>query len=326
MTRLQATPMAITYLDRFDNGTWIKVPSADIDGTTTVVTGRWLKRAAIDAEECAESELAQPQLYIEKLKEYRSRGLLADIFTFAQKLPHTERKYPYPMEAERVAAIRMTAFSDWWDNLPQVGRKNVRRATKRGVEICLKAVDDDLVRGIIEINDETPIRQGKQFTHYGESFDRVKTDFLAFSDRSDVLCAYVGNELIGLAKIIYCGDVAAVMKLQTKISHADKRPANALIARAIERCYEKRASYVTYGLYRYGNQAWTSLMEFKARHGFEEIVVPRYYVPLSLKGALSSRLKLYRGVVGILPPRVVQVGRTVRARWTAGLMAGVAQR
>lgn len=321
-----STQMSITYVERFDNGHWIKVPSVDIDGITTVVTGSWLKRAAIDAEECGETELPEPQTYIDRLQKYRAHGLVADMFTFAQKLPCTDRKYSYPMEREGVAAIRMTTFSKWWDRLPQVSRKNVRRAAKRGVEICVKSVDDDLVRGIVDINNETPIRQGKQFTHYGERFDRVKTDFLAFSHRSDVICAYVGRELVGLTKIIYCGEVAAIMKLQTKVSQADRRPANALIAGAIEHCSEKRVSFVTYGLYRYGNQSWTSLMEFKARHGFEEIVVPRYFVPLSVKGIVTSRLKLHRGIVGILPSGVVQVGRTLRSRWTTGLLAGVAQR
>jgi hypothetical protein len=318
--------MSISYVERFHNGSWIEFPSVEIHGVRTLVTGQWLKTVTIDAEECAEAELANPPAYIEKLKTYRAKGLDADIFTFAQKLPHTERNYSYSMEQESVAAIRITTFSDWWDGLPQESRKNVRRAAKRGVEICLKGVDDDLVRQIIEINDETPIRQGKPFTHYGESFDRVKTDFLAFSHRSDVICAYVGGELIGLTKIIYCGEIAAIMKLQTKVSHADKRPANALIATALERCYEKRVSYVTYGLYRYGNQEWTSLMEFKARHGFKEIIVPRYYVPLSIKGTISCRLKLHRGMVGILPPVMVQAGRTLRARWIAKQLAGVAQR
>ena len=318
--------MTIHYVERFQNGTWLKVPSIDIDGVTTVVTGGWLKTAAIDAEECTESELANPQTFVEKLRAARTAGLRADIFTFAQKLPHTNRVHNYPMEGESVAAIRLTSYSDWWDGLPQESRKNVRRAAKKGVVLRLEEVGDPLVRGIVDINNESPIRQGKRFTHYGESFEHVKRDFLAFHDRSDLFCAYVGDELVGLIKVVYCGEVAAIMKLQTKFSHADKRPANALMAAALERCCARGSSFVTYGAYRYGNQEWTSLMEFKARHGFEEILVPRYYVPLSVKGELSSRLRLYRGLVGVLPPALVQAGRSLRTRWTTKLSAGVAQR
>jgi hypothetical protein len=91
-----------------------------------------------------------------------------------------------------------------------------------------------------------------------------------------------------------------------------------MLAAAIERCHERRYSYVTYGLYRYGNQRWTSLMQFKARHGFDEILIPRYHVPLSTKGTISSRFKLHRGMVGILPPRLVEIGRAIRARSTSG--------
>src|SRR5688572_7164451 len=219
--------MSVKYVDRFDNGNWITVPSVEIEGFTSIITGRWIKQAILDAEDCNERELPDPRAFIEQLQQHRRNGFAADIFTFAQKLPYTARKYSYAMEGESIAAIRLTTFTDWWDGLPQESRKNVRRAAKRGVEIRTAAVDDDLVRAIVDINNETPIRQGRRFTHYGESFDHVKRDFLAFSDRSDLLCAYVGSELIGLAKVIYCGEIAAIMKLQTKISHADKRPANA---------------------------------------------------------------------------------------------------
>jgi hypothetical protein len=318
--------MSIISVERFQNGKWMTVPAIDIEGVTVVVSGRWLKTAALDAEECSERELEEPGLYIDRLIEARSEGLQADLFTFGQKLPHTAPRFSYPMEVDSVAAIRLTTYSEWWDALPQESRKNVRRAAKRGVTIRVEPLHDELIRGIVEINDETPIRQGKQFTHYGETFEQVKADFASFSDRSDIICAYVGEELIGLAKIIYCGEIGALMKLQTKLSHADKRPANALIAKAMELCCDKRAAYVTYGLYRYGNQTWTSLMEFKMRHGFKELAVPRYYVPLSPKGRLSARLKLHRGIVGVLPPRMVQVGRTLRSRLASNLLAGVAQR
>ena len=36
----------------------------------------------------------------------------------------------------------------------------MRRAEKRGVVVREVPFDDDLVRGIVEIYDETPIRQG----------------------------------------------------------------------------------------------------------------------------------------------------------------------
>jgi hypothetical protein len=307
--------MAVTYLDRFWEGTWIKVPALEVNGKTIIVTGNWLRIAGVDAEECLERELEDPEVCISSLKEHQSRNMTADIFTFAQKLPATKPRFAYPVEWDSVAAMRLTSFSDWWDSLPQESRKNTRRSAKRGVVIRIETLDDNIVRGIVAINDETPIRQGRRFSHFGENFDRVKQDFLSFGNRSDLICAYFEDELIGLLKIIYCGPIAAIMKLQTKISHYDKRPANALMAKAFERCAEKAASYVTYGKFRYGNQGQTSLMDFKVRHGFGEMLVPRYYVPLTTRGRVGTSLKLHRDLVGLLPPRAVDVGRRIRAKW-----------
>ena len=61
----------------------------------------------------------------------------------------------------------------------------------------------------------------------------------------------------------------------------DKRPANALIAKMVEVCEAKGISHLIYGLYNYGNKRNSSLLEFKIRNGFEEFLVPRYYIPLT---------------------------------------------
>jgi hypothetical protein len=305
--------MSITFVELFQNGVWIKVPSIDTGGNRIVVTGKWLRFAAIEAEECMEGELTNPDECVQALKEHSS-ALRADVFTFAQKLTSSVPKYSFPSELESIAAMRLTSFSSWWDGLPQETRKNTRLAAKRGVIVREAVVDDELVRRIVEINNETPIRQGRQFTHFGEAPDKVKRDFQSFASRSDLLGAYLGDELIGLLKVIYCGPVAAVMKLQTKVAHYDKKPSNALMAKAIEKCVERGASCVTYGQYRYGNQSQTSLMFFKTRLGFEEMFVPRYYVPLTARGWIGTRLKLHRGAVGLLPPTLVQIGREMRAR------------
>ena len=114
---------------------------------------------------------------------------------------------------------------------------------------------------------------------------------------------------------MYCGRFGTLLLLITKSSHQDKRPANALVAKAIQRCDEKGLSYMVYGKFRYGNQPKTSLMEFKMRHGFKEVLVPRFYVPLTLKGALGMKLRLHRDRVDILPRSVIAIGRRLRAEW-----------
>ena len=93
-----------------------------------------------------------------------------------------------------------------------------------------------MVRGIVEINNESPLRQGRRFPHFGKSFEEVKKDYSSFLDRSDFICANHGAELIGILKVVYRGDIASILQLLVKSRHQDKRPANALLAKAMEIC------------------------------------------------------------------------------------------
>ena len=294
---------------------WVKVPALNVEGRNLITSGTWLKTAALQAEAFLERGLEDPSSCIALLKQRDRHGFHADLLTFAQKLPDTSPRYDYPMEWESVAAIRLSSFQDWWQQLPQETRKNTRRAAKRGVVITTPSLDDKIIAGIVAINNETPIRQGRRFPHYGTNFEEVNRDFQSFPERSELVCAYAAEELIGLVKIIYCGEVGTIAKLQSKVAHYDSRPSNALLAKAIEICAQRGMKYVTYGNYRYGNQPHTSLMTFKDRHGFGEVLLPRYYVPLTMKGAVALRLGVHRELRALLPRSVLSTARSVRSRW-----------
>jgi hypothetical protein len=296
-------------------GEWITVPALQIEGAAIIVRGKWLRIATVLDEEWSEAELENPELYVQTLKTHRSRDLRSDLFMFSQKLPATTPKYSYPMELDSVAAIRLKSFKDWWEKLPQVTRKNVRRSEKRGVEVQLKEFDDDLVRDIVELTKDSPVRQGKRFVHYGKTFEQVKKDQSTFLGRCAFICAYSGKELIGMAKIIYSGTNAAILQFLPKVGHEDKRPANALIAKMVQVCEAKGISHIIYGLYNYGNKRNSSLLEFKIRNGFEEFFVPRYYVPLNNKGKLTFKLNLHRGIVGVLPNGLITTALNLREKW-----------
>ena len=296
-------------------GEWIKIPALQIERQTIIVRGNWLKISAPLEEEWSETELENPELCVQTLRKRRSQGLRADLFTFSQKLPAIVPKYSYPMELESVAAIRLTSFKNWWDKLPPVTRKNVRRSEKRGVEVKVREFDDDLVRDIVELTKDSPIRQGKRFAHYGKTFEQVKKDQSTFLGRCDFICAYSGKELIGLAKIIYSGEIASILQFLPKASQQDKRPANALIAMMVEVCEAKRITHLIYGLYNYGNKRNASLLEFKIRNGFEEFLLPRFYVPLNIWGTISLKLRLHRGLVATLPNWLITAALSFRAKW-----------
>jgi hypothetical protein len=308
------------------NGRWLHIPAFDFDGSTIVVMGEHVRVACVHEEDWIETQLTDVEGCFRRLQQEREEGLRADVFTFAQKLPDITPRYKYHTEPETVAAIRISSHERWWTSLPQETRKNVRRSQKRGVEIKLGTFDDELVAAIASVNNERPVRQGRRFPHYGKSFDEVKKDYSSFLDRSDLICAYHGSELIGLLKLVYRGDIGSVLQLLVKLSHQEKRPANALLNKAVELCAANGLSHLTYGKFTYGNKGDSSLTEFKTRHGFEEVLVPRYYVPLTKLGAIYTRLRLYRGLLGILPGGLITAGLKARMAWYKLSQAGVAQR
>lgn len=294
-------------------GKWINVPALHVNGNAIIVKGNWLKTAVIEAEDWLETEIASPEACIQKLQE-QSKDLRADLFAFSQKIPATVPRHAFTFNLQSYAYVHVTSFNAWWTKLPQETRKNVRRSQKRGVVVSVREMDDNLVRDLVDLNNDSPMRQGKRFTHYGKTFEQVKKDQMSYLDRSDYICAHVEDELIGVLKLVYRGDSASILTFLSKPSHADKRPSNALIAKAVELCAAKGIPYLVYGKLNYGNKRDSSLRDFKLRHGFEEILLPRYYVPLTLWGVLCVRLGLHRGLLGVLPPNVIAVAVSVRAK------------
>jgi hypothetical protein len=295
-------------------GKWIVVPALHVDGNVIITKGKWVKTAVIEAEEWLETEVGNPEACVRALKEQKSVGPRADIFAFSQKIPDSAARYSYAVKWDSYAFAHITSFNEWWTKLPQETRKNVRRSQKRGVTVSVKPMDDALVNDLVGLNNDSPVRQGKRFTHYGKTFEQVKKDQMSFLDRSDYICAYVEDELVGVLKLVYRGNSASILTLLSKASHAEKRPSNALLAKAVELCEAKRIPFLVYGKLNYGNKRDSSLRDFKIRHGFEEILLPRYYVPLTWRGALCVKLGLHRGFLDVLPPGVIAFAISVRAK------------
>jgi hypothetical protein len=307
--------VAATTIEVAIKGKWFTVPALNVNGKALIVKRSFLKTAIVDREEWLETDLEDPELCIKQLKNRHAHPLRADVFTFTQKPSVTVPKFNYYREMDSIAGIDTSNYQRWWENLPQDTRKNVRRSQKRGVIVTLRELDDQLCSDLVELNNDSPVRQGKPYTHYGKSQDQVKKDQESFAGRRELICAYFGDELVGYMKIIYRGDVASILHLLPKASHADKRPSNAMVAKAVEVCAQKGVSLLTFGKFNYGNKRDNPLREFKTRNGFEEILVPRYYVPLTVKGAVGIRLGLHRGLIGMLPHGVITLGTKVRANW-----------
>jgi hypothetical protein len=310
----------------------ILVPSAEIDGRTVIVTGKWIKIASIRDEELADGEpVGNAKTFVRALQ----KELRPDVLTFFQRPPDVAPKFNFHFERDNYAAIETGSFEGWWEKLPQEARKNTRRAAKRGVTVKAIPFDDKLARGIHELCNETPVRQGRPFWHFGKNFETVQREHATYPERSEFIGAFFEGKLIGFIKLVYVGRIAAIVHILAANAHYDKRPMNALIAKAVEVCAQKNVGYLIYDKYIYGNKIDCSLVEFKRRNGFEPVYFPRYYIPLTFRGEIYVRLKLYRGVVGILPPPILKFALKVRdwfyerrgkSAATKNIFAGVAQR
>lgn len=292
--------MGTTYEEIQIRGKATLVPSAQIGGNTTIVIGTWIRLAQLKDEELIEGEAAEnPQTFVSLLKQ---SGLRADLFTFAERPPQMTPRYDYHVEWDNWAVIPITTFREWWESrLPQESRKNVRRARRRGVVVRSVPFDDALVSGIERLYNETDVRQGRRFWHFGKDFDSVKRVNGTYSERSEFIGAFLGDELIGFVKIVYVDNIATLMQILAMNEHRDKRPMNALLAHTVQMCERRKVSLLVYGKYRYGNARETSLTEFKRRNGFEEMRFPRYYLALNTRGALAIKLGLHLPMSAVIP-------------------------
>jgi hypothetical protein len=298
------------------SGKTIKVPSTRVDDKTIIVGTGWHRTATIQDEEFLDGEAVDdPEQFVAALKQ---SDLKANIFTFAQHLPDIAPRHRYHLEWDSVAAIPITTFEEWLKKRVEYDvRKAVKKAANAGVVVKVVEFDNELVRGIADIYNESQVRQGKPFWHYGKDFDTIKREKATYLDKSEFIGAYYEGKLIGFIKMVYVGTIASTFHVISMQKHAGKKPTNALIAKAVKVCEEKGRSHLVYGEYAYGESArqWihTSKTEFKRRNGFEEVLVPRYYIPLTGQGRVILRLGLHRGLKGALPRPVLRGLRMARS-------------
>ena len=56
-------------------------------------------------------------------------------------------------------------------------------------------------------------------------------------------------------------------------------------------------------------------MDFKRHNGFELVLYPRYFVPLTLKGTLALKLNLHRGIKEAMPRVLFRLGLNIRTQY-----------
>jgi hypothetical protein len=285
----------------------------NICGKGVQVQGRLIRIARLDGEKYNSPD--EPELILDGL---RKCGTRVDIFTFLQKGLETEPKYAYPMEWDNLAVLPVSTFDHWWmHQIRSFPRNRARQAEKKGVVLREVSVDDTLFRGIVEIYNECPIRQGKRFPYYGMSLDSARQYASTFLDRSIYIGAFLGDSMIGFIKLVTdeSRTQACLVHILSMVKHKDKAPTNALIAAAVRCCADRAIRYLVYERFSYGKKKEDSLSHFKEVNGFARVDLPRYYVPLTPLGRAAFRLGLHHRLVDHLPESLTAKFRDLRRAW-----------
>jgi hypothetical protein len=284
-------------------------------GKEALIEGRLIRIGRLDAE--GYDFLDDPEAALKVLRKSSPR---ADLFTFIQKLSDASPKFGFPMEWDNMAALQVSTFDHWMAHQVDFKVRNkVRKASKNGVEVREVPFDDDLVRGISAIYNESPIRQGKPFWHYKKEIDAVRRMNATFLDRTIFLGAFFEGSLIGFVKLVTNEDrsQAGLMQIVSMILHRDKAPTNALVAQAVRSCAERGIAHLWYANFSYGKKQQDSLADFKRHNGFVKVELPRYYIPLTIVGRVALRLGLHHKAQDWIPEPIAAPYRRIRKLWYA---------
>jgi hypothetical protein len=285
----------------------------NVCGRKIKIEGRLIRTARLDADKY--EFLEDPEMLLDGL---RKSGYRVDLFTFMQVMPETAAKFSYPMEMDNLAVLPVSTFDHWWNHqIRSYPRNRARQAEKRGVKFRQLPFDETLVQGIWKIYNETPIRQGKRFPHYGKSLEVVRDESATYLESSYFVGAFLGEEMIGFAKLT-CdqnGTQANLMNILSMAQHRDKAPTNALVAESVRLCAERKIAYLVYQSYSYANKEPDTLAKFKENNGFQRVDLPRYYVPLTAVGRAALRLGLNHKLIDLFPKPLADKLREFRTAW-----------
>ncbi len=308
MSSIQTQPSVsdVFGVETLSKGKPVKLDCVKIDGQVYTITKG--PATVVSLEDEWYEDVKNPEAVIAALSEAEFKP---DIFTFWQRLPDLQPKFSYPLEWDSIAALPVTTGEEWLaTKVSSRLRSQIRKAKKEGLELRETTYDDNFVRGLTEIFNESAVRQGRKFWHYGKDFETVKREFSRYIHREEMIGAYLGDEMIGCIMMGNAGKFGITGQIISKVAHRDKVTNNALIGKAVEVCQQKKLDWLVYLF-------WSndSLAEFKRRCGFEETKVPRYFVPLTARGKLMMKLGLHRGFTSALPGRIKTPLKKLRRMW-----------
>jgi hypothetical protein len=273
-----------------------RILDIDKEAEALIVRKKYFFTIAADAREY-DVDTRPTDAFIEKLKERN-----VDLFTFI------ERKWCCPLvnppefwvkADDNIALLQITTYDEWLKLVGKKTRNMIRKAEKSGIRTEAVEPSKKLAEGIWKIYNETPIRQERGFPHYGTSLKGV-TEMVLSPQNCTYIVSYIQDHLVGFIQLVHGDQTARIAQILSMQEHWDKAINNALVAKAVEVCAGKGIKWIMYG--RMGNHP--SLDSFKINNGCVKFDLTRYYIPLTRKGRIATKLGLHREVKDVLPQAV----------------------
>ena len=124
-------------------------------------------------------DVNDPEMVIEVLKE--SSGFKPDIFTFWQRLPDVEPKHSFHIEWEEMAVLPIKSYDHWWNHqIKSRTRTQIRKAEKEGLVVKEASYNDDFVRGMTAIFNESAHAAGSKILALRKGFPNDQNAILPF--------------------------------------------------------------------------------------------------------------------------------------------------
>ena len=278
-----------------------------IDNTEISVTGTFFRIAKLRHEWF--EFLNEPASLAKKMKKNKP---VPDLLTFLQEAHRPRPEFPFYHETASASVLTIKSFDDWWDDLHFKARNKARKAQKAGVEIHETELNEAFVSGVEKIYNESPLRQGRKFTHYGKNFLTIKNDLSSFPDKTFFIGAYFRGELIGFMKLFEGNEILRTVHIIATLAHRDKCVMDALIAHAVKICDQKNIAHL-----HYGDWASRGLGVFRVKYNFQRHDCPRYFIPLTARGKFVLQLRLHRPLSERLPQSWKDRLVSVRNYWNA---------
>jgi hypothetical protein len=294
-----------------EKGKEIPIYKTNYNNIEIIIRGKFLKYAYPINNGMV--EIFDPKNVIEYFD--NMKNIRVDYFQFMQKIPNSKAVFKYYFVYDNLAAIPIESYSQWWSKQINGKTRNmVRKSKKSGIEIKSVNFDKFFVENVHTIFNESPVRQGKKFWHFGKSIEVINRQLSVDSKSHTYLGAFYKNEMIGFAGIRRVDDIGFLGQIISMIKHRDKAPNNALIDHSVLFCEKNNINYLIYDKFDYGKGGSDTLKRFKKDNGFQKYELPKYFLPITSFGKFVCDHKLHLNFTDFIPQPLYNMLRTIRKK------------